>query len=98
MPSRPASASTSSAARRGARTGRSRVTRTATRAGAMPSESRRHPTGSFDAVAESYDAWYATPVGQLVDRLEKDAVFRLVGTDCEGVVLDLSCGTGNPHL
>jgi hypothetical protein len=45
----------------------------------MHSETRRHPTGSFDAVAEAYDVWYATPVGQLVDRLEKDAVFRLVG-------------------
>jgi ubiquinone/menaquinone biosynthesis C-methylase UbiE len=64
----------------------------------MHSEARRHPGGSFDAVAEAYDAWYATPVGQLVDRLEKDAVFRLVGNDREGLGLDLSCGTGNHAL
>ena len=64
----------------------------------MHSETRRHPGGSFDAVAEAYDAWYATPVGQLVGRLEKDAVFRLAGHDREDVVLDLSCGTGNHAL
>lgn len=64
----------------------------------MHSETGRHPTGSFDTIAEAYDAWYATPLGQLVDRLEKDAVFRLVGNNCEGVGLDLSCGTGNHAL
>jgi len=64
----------------------------------MHSETRRHRTGSFNAVAEAYDAWYATPLGQLVDRLENDAVFRLVDTNCEGVGLDLSCGTGNYAL
>jgi ubiquinone/menaquinone biosynthesis C-methylase UbiE len=69
-----------------------------TRSYAMHSEAGGHPTGSFDAVAETYDAWYATPLGELVDRLEKGAVFHLVGNDGEGVGLDLSCGTGNHAL
>ncbi len=64
----------------------------------MHSETRKHPKGSFDTIAEAYDAWYATPLGQIVDRLEQDAVFRLVGTTCEGVGLDLSCGTGDHAL
>jgi ubiquinone/menaquinone biosynthesis C-methylase UbiE len=64
----------------------------------MHSETRRQPEGSFDTVAEAYDAWYATPLGQVVDRLEKEAVFRLAGSDYEGPVLDLSCGTGNYAL
>jgi ubiquinone/menaquinone biosynthesis C-methylase UbiE len=64
----------------------------------MHSETRKQPQGGFDTIAAAYDAWYATPLGQLVDRLEKDAVFHLVGTTCECVGLDLSCGTGNHAL
>ena len=53
---------------------------------------------AFDALASSYDLWYATPLGRLVDRLEKNAVLGLIGDRAEGVTLDLSCGTGNYAL
>ncbi|MFZ1057861.1 MAG: methyltransferase domain-containing protein [Candidatus Rokuibacteriota bacterium] len=49
---------------------------------------------AFDSVASTYDAWYETPVGRLVDRLEKQAVFALVEPQRGDLVLDLSCGTG----
>lgn len=60
----------------------------------MPSEK----TSTFDALAASYDRWYETPLGRLVDRLEKDAVFALVESQPGDLVLDLSCGTGNYAL
>lgn len=50
---------------------------------------------SFDTLAASYDAWYATPLGRLVDRLEKETALGLVETVPGGLALDLSCGTGN---
>ena len=53
---------------------------------------------AFDALASSYDLWYATPLGRLVDRLEKNAVLGLIGYRAERVTLDLSCGTGNYAL
>ncbi len=54
--------------------------------------------GSFDSIASAYDAWYETPLGQLVDRLEKEAVFALVEAKPGALALDLSCGTGNYAL
>src|SRR3989344_5691712 len=56
------------------------------------------PVGAFDSIASAYDRWYDTPVGRLVDRLEKDAVFALVEPQRGDLVLDLSCGTGNYAL
>ena len=64
----------------------------------MRSERARAAVAAFDAIAPGYDAWYATPVGRLVDRLEKHAVLVLVGERTEGLTLDLSCGTGNYAL
>jgi hypothetical protein len=46
---------------------------------AMRSEPGRADGAAFDAIAPAYDAWYATPLGRLVDRLEKHAVLALVG-------------------
>ena len=54
--------------------------------------------GSFDSVAETYDAWYESPLGRLVDRLEKEAVFALMEAKPGALALDLSCGTGNYAL
>jgi len=65
---------------------------------AMRSEAGLEAPTGFDAAAAAYEAWYATPVGQLVDRLEKNAVFALIGEGPERMVLDLSCGTGNYAL
>jgi ubiquinone/menaquinone biosynthesis C-methylase UbiE len=57
-----------------------------------------HPRApGFDETAESYDAWYATPVGHLTDQLEKAAVFALVPGQV-GRAADLSCGTGSYAL
>jgi ubiquinone/menaquinone biosynthesis C-methylase UbiE len=64
----------------------------------MRSEPGRAAGAAFDAISPAYDAWYATAVGRLVDRLEKHAVLALVGERTEGLVLDLSCGTGNYAL
>ncbi|HLC41787.1 MAG TPA: methyltransferase domain-containing protein [Methylomirabilota bacterium] len=52
----------------------------------------------FDDLALSYDEWYETPFGKLVDRLEKEAVFSLVKARPGDLALDLSCGTGNYTL
>jgi ubiquinone/menaquinone biosynthesis C-methylase UbiE len=51
-----------------------------------------------DGLAASYDEWYEAPLGQLVDRLEKEAVFALVDAGPGDLALDLSCGTGNYAL
>ena len=64
----------------------------------MRSERARAEAGAFDSIASGYDAWSATPLGRLVDRLEKHAVLVLVGERTEGLALDLSCGTGNYAL
>src|SRR3989304_124133 len=48
-----------------------------------------------EAVAAAYEAWYETPLGRLVDRLEKEAGFALVPDGAGGPPLDLSCGTGH---
>ncbi|MEK7370744.1 MAG: hypothetical protein AAB265_04735, partial [candidate division NC10 bacterium] len=50
--------------------------------------------GNFDTLAPAYDAWYDTPLGRLVDRLEAEAVLGLVGEGPGAWALDLSCGTG----
>ena len=54
--------------------------------------------GRFDALAPTYDAWYDTPLGRLVDRLESGAVLGLVGVEPGARALDLSCGTGRSAL
>ncbi len=52
----------------------------------------------FDGLAPGYDAWYETPLGRLVDRLESEAVLDLVGESQGHRALDLSCGTGRSAL
>ena len=54
--------------------------------------------GKFDTLAPAYDAWYDTPLGRLVDRLEGEAVLGLVGEGPGAWALDLSCGTGRYAL
>lgn len=55
-------------------------------------------TPTFDDQAAAYDRWYATPLGQLVDRVEKAALFALL-PDLHGRrVLEVGCGTGNISL
>ena len=52
----------------------------------------------FDRLAAEYDGWYQTPLGALVDELEQDAVFALVGEVDGRTTLDASCGTGRYAL
>jgi ubiquinone/menaquinone biosynthesis C-methylase UbiE len=55
-----------------------------------------HP--GFDDQAATYDRWYATPLGQLVDRVEQEAIFALM-PEVNGLrLLEVGCGTGNISL
>jgi ubiquinone/menaquinone biosynthesis C-methylase UbiE len=53
---------------------------------------------SFDDQVASYDRWYATPLGQLVDRVEKEAIFAVLPELHGRRVLEVGCGTGNISL
>jgi len=48
----------------------------------------------FDALAGSYDSWYETPAGRMVDRIERDAVYSYLEPRTGMKVLDIGCGTG----
>lgn len=48
----------------------------------------------FDSLAQRYDAWYQTPLGAWADRLEREAVFRLLALQPGERLLDLGAGTG----
>ncbi len=53
---------------------------------------------AFDDQAAAYDSWFATPLGRLVDEVEKQAIFRLT-PEVEGRrILEIGCGTGNFSL
>lgn len=52
----------------------------------------------FDAHAADYDGWYTTPMGSLVDRLEKEAVLGFLKPRPGLSVLDVGCGTGTYAL
>jgi len=53
---------------------------------------------AFNDQAETYDRWYATPLGQLVDRVEKEAIFALLPEVSGLRLLEVGCGTGNISL
>lgn len=55
-------------------------------------------TSAFDEQAAAYDRWYATPLGQLVDRVEKAALFALLPALQGRRILEVGCGTGNISL
>ena len=52
----------------------------------------------FDRLAETYDAWYETPLGRKVDQLEKELLFRVARPIPGAKVLDAGCGTGRLAL
>ncbi|MBI2152247.1 MAG: class I SAM-dependent methyltransferase [Candidatus Rokubacteria bacterium] len=68
------------------------------REGGGRAEPGPEPAAAFDALASSYDLWYETPVGRLVDQPEKNAIFTLLEPRPGALALDLSCGTGNYAL
>lgn len=53
---------------------------------------------TFDTQAATYNCWYATPLGSLVDRLEKDILFGLMPELRGRRLLEVGCGTGNISL
>ncbi|MGQ9689291.1 MAG: class I SAM-dependent methyltransferase [Desulfobaccales bacterium] len=53
---------------------------------------------TFDDQAAAYDRWYTTPLGRLVDRVEKEALFTLLPELAGRLVLEVGCGTGNTSL
>jgi ubiquinone/menaquinone biosynthesis C-methylase UbiE len=48
----------------------------------------------FDSKADTYDNWYATPLGAYADELENALIFRHAGSVRGKTVLDAGCGTG----
>lgn len=52
----------------------------------------------FDSKADSYDKWYSTPGGRIVDGIEKEALFTFLEPRDGMRVLDIGCGTGNYSL
>jgi ubiquinone/menaquinone biosynthesis C-methylase UbiE len=53
---------------------------------------------TFDEQAAPYDRWYATPLGQMVDRVEKETLLALLPEVQGQRVLEVGCGTGNISL
>jgi ubiquinone/menaquinone biosynthesis C-methylase UbiE len=53
---------------------------------------------AFDDQAAAYDRWYVTPLGRLVDLVEKEALFALLPGLAGCRVLEVGCGTGNISL
>jgi ubiquinone/menaquinone biosynthesis C-methylase UbiE len=51
-------------------------------------------TELFDEWPERYEAWFTTPIGGLVRRVEGDLVLRLLQTARGERILDAGCGTG----
>jgi ubiquinone/menaquinone biosynthesis C-methylase UbiE len=61
---------------------------------AMQQQSASH--FDFDKVADSYDKWYDSARGVMYDRLEKQAIGRLLPDIAKGNrLLDVGCGTGH---
>lgn len=53
---------------------------------------------TFDEHAAVYNRWFTTPLGHLVDRVEKETLFALL-PEVEGrLVLEVGCGSGNISL
>ena len=53
----------------------------------------------FDVqMAETYDDWYKTPKGMLVDKIEKEVIYEFLKPQPGMKILDIGCGTGNLSL
>lgn len=49
----------------------------------------------FDAVADRYDAFCATPLGGFVDEVERQVIVELLAPRSGETLVDLGCGTGS---
>ena len=52
----------------------------------------------YEQVAASYDKWYTTPKGRIVDRIEKEALYAYLQPHKGLKLLDIGCGTGQYAL
>ena len=53
-------------------------------------------TFNYDAVADRYDEWYATPQGKAIDRLEKESFLKhLSKIPKKTVIVEAGAGTGH---
>lgn len=52
-------------------------------------------TEIFDNVAQEYDSWYKTAIGELVHELELEIILELLNPNPGQKVLDFGCGTGH---
>jgi ubiquinone/menaquinone biosynthesis C-methylase UbiE len=58
----------------------------------------RSNESTFDGQAASCDRWYDTPLGNLVDRMEKEAIFSLLPEAGGLRLVEVGCGMGNISL
>ena len=52
------------------------------------------PWQPFDQAAAAYDGWFESPLGAFADRVERRALFELLGPEPGELILDVGCGTG----
>ncbi|WP_347491123.1 class I SAM-dependent methyltransferase [Desulfoscipio sp. XC116] len=52
----------------------------------------------FDQMAGSYDDWYCTTAGRVVDRIERQALYSYLQPQAGMQLLDIGCGTGQYSL
>lgn len=49
----------------------------------------------FDKIANEYDSWYETKLGDFVDKVETELAFSMIKLRPGMKILDVGCGTGN---
>lgn len=52
----------------------------------------------YDEIADSYDTWYATPKGRIVDKIEREALYAYLQPRAGLKLIDIGCGTGQYSL
>jgi len=55
---------------------------------------KKNVESHFSRMAEGYDRWFKAPLGQYVDRRERETVISLLKPNPEELILDIGTGTG----
>lgn len=61
----------------------------------MPGQPYTAGIDAFNAVASTYEAWFASPLGTFVDQQELQALARVLGGRPPGTCIDIGAGTGH---